>query len=433
LATSWNQLDETTWEIKIREGVLFQNGEPLNAQAVANSLNYLLNVDTPVDGFDSENIESIEATDEYTVVVKTVEFDLLFASRLILPTTGILAPSAYKGDGTVDPYGTGTGPFILVDEVPEQSLTLVKNDNYWGGDVKVDNLTIRYIPDGDVRATMLQTGELDIAVNLPFSQVPLLESDSNVQLAPHPEPRTVTVYMNNEQGPLADVLIRKAVTHAVDKAAISEAVLEGFGIPAAGPFRDDETWFNTDLTAETFDPDLAKELLAEAGYEEGELTLRLWTYAMRADLPPIAIAIQGMLSDVGIEAEIRLANYYTLKNEVLGGDFDMFIVSRGYMIDVNDPRGFLLSDYACGGSFNLGRYCSEEVDAMIAKAGEILDTQERNEIYRQIQEIVVTDDAASLWVDHPIIIEGHRSNVMNYTPNAFDDHYLVSAGLDISQ
>ncbi len=431
LATAWVQVDETSWELTLREGVTFQNGEPFNAQAVVNALTYLLGVDTPPKGFGPNNIASVEAKGDYAVVIKTTAPDTLLPNRLVAPPTGILAPSAYKGDGTIDPFGTGTGPFALMDVVPDQSLTLVKNENYWGGKVNLDKVTVLHIPDGDMRSTMLQTGEVDLARSLPIAQIPILENDPNVVMVRSYQPRTLTLYLNNTQGPLSDVRLRRAVQHAINKQAIADAVFEGGAIPAAGPFESTAAWFNPDLSADTYDLEQAIQLLADAGYEKGELKLRLWSYPLRSELPPATIAIQAMLNKAGIEAEVRIGNYDALLAEVKAGEFDMFLLSRGHLLDVFDASGFFGSDYGCTGSFNLGGFCNEQVEALSAGASTMTDVAARFEIYRQIQGIL-SDEVASVFLVHPMEPEGYRTNVLNYRTHLMV-HYVLTPDLDVAQ
>ncbi len=156
LAESWKQVDDTTWEFTLRSGVSFTNGEPFNADAVVKSLQYIMNSPTPPRGITKETFASVEASGDNTVVIKTADFDALVPNRLASPNTGILAPSAYIAEsGPVDPFNTGTGPFILTKEVPDQSLDLVKNPNYWGGNVNIDEATVLFVPDPQVRAGML--------------------------------------------------------------------------------------------------------------------------------------------------------------------------------------------------------------------------------------------------------------------------------------
>ncbi|MBI1295940.1 ABC transporter substrate-binding protein [bacterium] len=431
LAESWTQVDANQWSFTLRDGVTFHNGEALTADAVVTAFTYLLGAETPPRGFSPENISTIEAVDARTVVITTVEPDVLLPKRLTSPSFSILAPAAYD---TTPPnvFGTGTGPFVLVEDVPMQSATLRKNETYWGGPVNIDEVTMLAAVDAESRATMLRTGEVDIAQQLPIPQLPMLEADGDINIIRLPQPRTTTLYLNNSQGPMSDVRVRRAVLHAIDKQAIVDAVLEGVGAPAAGPFAPNEVWVNADLTADTFDPELSKALLTEAGYAEGELQVNLWTYPTRANLPPTAVAVQQMLTNVGIAAEVRIAPYNVLEPSVLAEEFDIFIVSRNHLLDNHDPEGFLQADYGCEGSYNLNAYCNPEVDALLAEARGLADPAARYDLYRQIQQTIVVDDVVSIWTDYTVQIYGHRAGVVNYQPHLLGQ-YLLTPELDLTR
>lgn len=432
LAESWEQVDETTWQFNLRQGVTFSNGEPFNAQAVVTSLNYVINSPTPPRGITSAAFSSLEATDDYTVVIKTTAPDTLLPNRLTSPNTGILAPSAYTADsGPIDPFNTGTGPFILTEQVPEQSLTLVKNPNYWGGDVKIDEATVLLVPDPQIRAGMLQTGEIDIDIHLPVSQIPVLETMTDLAVLRLQTPRTTTLHLNMSRPPFDNVLLRQAVAYALDKQAIVDASLEGVGAPAVGPISPSEVWVNSDLVGYPYYPEKAKTFLADAGYAEGELTVALWTYPTRSNLPLSALAIQNMLGKIGINVEIRLAQYDPMEPDVLSGNYDMFIISRNHVLDSYDPEGFFSSDYTCAGSFNMDRFCDPVLDSLLVEARGLTDLDARYAIYRQIQTILVDDQCVGVFLNYTEIVDGVRNNVINFKLHPLE-RFVLTADLDIA-
>jgi peptide/nickel transport system substrate-binding protein len=433
LAESWEQVDDTTWQFNLRQGVSFTNGEPFNAEAVVKSFDYIINSPTPPRGITADTFTSVEATNEYTVTITTATFDALVPNRLTSPNTGILAPSAYIADsGPIDPYNTGTGPFILTNEIPDQSLTLVKNPDYWGGEVKLDEVTMLLVPDSQIRAGMLQTGEIDIDIHLPVEQLAILEADPDISILRSATPRVTTLDLNMSRPPFDDVKVRQAVAYALDKQAIVDASLEGVGSPAVGPMAPSEGWANKDLAGYPYSPDKAKELLAEAGYAEGDLTVGLWTYPSRANLPLTALAIQDMLGDVGINVEIRLAQYGALEADVLGGNYDMFIVSRNHALDNYDVEGFLSSDYSCDGSYNRAQFCDPTFDSLLSKARGTADTATRYDIYRQLQTILVDEQCVSAFLNHTEILDGVRSNVLNFQIHPLE-RFVLTADLDVTQ
>ena len=184
------------------------------------------------------------------------------------------------------------------------------------------------------------------------------------------------------------------------------------------------------LATDTYDPEAARATLAAAGFEEGEPSLRLFTYPGRPSLPPTAVVLQDMLTQAGFSVEVRIASYDIVEADVLEGNFDIFIASRGHSIDTYDPEGFLTADFSCGGSYNLNLYCNEEVDELLTQARGTLDSDERFDIYRQIQTIIVEEDVASVFLNYTEQIFAHRDGVLNYQPHLLDN-YVLSAELDV--
>jgi peptide/nickel transport system substrate-binding protein len=432
LAESWTQVDDTTWQFNLRKDVTFQNGEPFNAAAVVNALNYIKNSPTPPRGITADTFTSIEAKDDYTVIIKTASFDALVPNRLTSPNTGILAPSAYTAaSGPINPFGTGTGPFTLSKEVPEQSLTLVKNPNYWDGKVNLDEVEVLFVPDATVRAGMLQTGEIDIDIHVPVEQIPVLSEDPDLTIFKVETPRTTTLHLNMSRAPFNDLKVRQAVAYAIDKESIVIATLEGAGSAAIGPMAPTEGWANAELTGYPYDPEKAKQLLAEAGYAEGELTVGLWTYPTRANLPTTAVAIQDMLSQVGINVEIRIAQYDPMAPDVLAGNYDMFIISRSHVTDNYDPEGFFTSDYSCTGSFNMDLFCDQNFDTLLAQARTMTDANSRYGIYRELQSILVDQQCVGVFLNYTAFVDGIRNNVVNFKAHPLE-RIIVTADLDIA-
>jgi peptide/nickel transport system substrate-binding protein len=429
LAESWSQTNDTTWVFKLRQGVTFSNGAPFNAAAVVNSLNYIKNSPTPPRGITAKTFTSIEATDDQTITITTAALDALLPNRLTSPNTGILAPSAYTAaSGPVNYMNTGTGPFILTKVVPDQSITLVKNPTYWGGKVNLDQVTVLEIPDPQVRAGMLQTGEIDIDIHVPVEQLPILGADSSVAILKMQTARTTTLDLNMSRPPFNDVLVRQAVAYAIDKQAIVDATLEGVASPAVGPISPAEAYINSGLAGYPYNVDKAKALLAQAGIKAGQLNISIWTYPDRSNLPLTAIAVQGMLAKIGINAEIRIGPYDALSKDVLAGKYDMWIMSRNHLLDNYDPSGFFASDFSCTGSMNMNHFCDTAFDAALAQAITLTDVNARTAIYQQLQK-TIDDQAVGVYLNYTEIIDGASNKVLNFKVHPLE-RYVLTPDLD---
>lgn len=432
LAEGWEQVEPTVWVFTLREGVTFHNGEELDAEAVVTSLTALSEDSTaPPPGLTAEEV-SYEAANEMTVRVETAEEDPIMPQRLAGRNTAIFAPEAYENeDWPPSVFGTGTGPFMVEERPDGDAVTLTANDEYWAGEPEIQSAEVRFIEDPNTRSDTLRSGEVDIADLLPTTQLPVLERDGDLEVFSDDVPRTTTLHTNTDSGPTADPLVREAISLAIDREALAGDVMEGVGEPAAGIFSPADPWYDGGREVIEQDTERARELLAEAGYEEGELSLSLRTYPDRDHLSNLATAVQGMLSEAGIETEIQVSEYTTLEPDVLGGDYDLAIFSRGYIIETNDAAGLLETDFTCEGTYNLSNYCSEELDAVVDTLNTTADEAERFELFVEAEDIIL-EDYAGVPLVHEQESFAHTSRVENFRPHP-TKHYLMTKDLGVSE
>lgn len=430
LATEWEQVKPTVWEFTLREGVRFQNGTPMDADAVVGALTEVLEATAPARSFNPDVVSDVEAVDASTVAITTPEPDVLLPLRMASPNTGILAPEAYAGE-QIDIEGTCTGPFTVVEEVPRQSLTLERNDSYWGGTPRIATAEVRFIVDGATRVTQVQTGEAHIASAVPAVSLAKLEGDPNIKLDSLQWPRTTAMLLNNSRPPFDDPLVRQAIQHVVDIESIAATVYEGGAAPAIGPFSPDDPWAPEDATPTAVDLGEAKRLLAQAGVDPSALNFELIAYNDRPEFADLAAVIQEQLGQLGITVKIRTGEYASFEPALLAGKFDAALLSRGYLVDLGDPAGYLQSDYTCNGSYNIAQYCDKQMDAMINQAAKIKDTDARHELYGRIAEKLQAE-AASVFLVHEEGVTASRSNVENVEIHPLN-FYVLTADLAISE
>lgn len=428
LATEWSQVSPTIWEFKLREAN-FQDGTPMDADAVVVALKHVLAAETPARAINPDVISSVEAVDQSTVQVTTPAPDPLVPLRMANPNAGILAPKAYEGD-QIDIKGTCTGPFTVTEEVPEQSLTLEANTDYWGGDVTLDSAEVRFMADAPGRATQLQTGEAHISKHLAVSSLATLEGDDNVKIATLSVPRTTALILNTSRPPFDNPLVRQAFQLAVNPQGIIDGVYEGVGEPAVGPFGPDTDWAPDGAAPIEVELDKARALLDQAGVNPNSLTLELMAYNDRPEFADLAAVIQEQLGQVGVKVTIRSAKYSALEPDALAGNFDMYLLSRGYLVEVADPGAYLRSDWTCDGSYNLAHYCDSETDQMINDAVAIEDPQGRADAYANIAERLQSQ-ATSLFLMHEHAVYGTQANVNNFQLHP-QEYYVLTADLGLS-
>jgi peptide/nickel transport system substrate-binding protein len=289
LAVSWQRQDARTWRFELRQGVAFHDGSPLTAAAVVTALRYISSVPAPPRAIAGIGLQAIAAGPD-AVLVSTTAPDPILPLRLSSGSLGILAPAAYAGSGNPDVIGTGTGPLQLIEVNGTQGASLVRYDDYWGEQAAAARITVRYVPDPQARALAVLAGDANVAEGLPQASLAELSAAPGVVVESYPAARTIELLMNQSAPPFSDIRVRRAVTAAIDRPALAAQVLAGTALPAADLFGPAVPWGATEPPPGP-DLDKARRLLAEAGYGPGRsLSVRLWTFPNRPELPLLATA-----------------------------------------------------------------------------------------------------------------------------------------------
>ncbi|NUR94735.1 MAG: ABC transporter substrate-binding protein, partial [Kribbellaceae bacterium] len=305
LATKWTQSSPTTWDFTLREGVKFQDGTPFDADSVAFALNKLLKATTPPRAFTPKVISGVQALNPSTVRITTSKPSALLPYRVASVNTGILAKAAYAGRG-IDPVKHCTGPFTITAQKPQQSVSLVRNDGYWGTKATLAKAEAKFLPDGNARATQVQTGESQIGLGIPAVSVKQLQGDKSLVVSDANTPRTTGLYLNDSKAPFNNPDVRRAIQMTIDLDAVSKSIYSGTVTPAFGPFAASEPWAPKGVSAATPDVAAAKALLQKAGYGPGKLTLSLRGYTERPEFADLAAVVQAQLKQIGITVNVSM-------------------------------------------------------------------------------------------------------------------------------
>lgn len=402
LASEWERADELTWRFTIRDGVTFHNGQPLAPESVANSLQHAIDA-TPVPRI-LDGVElTVRAEGEHGVILTTGEPDPLLPHRLSSPQLAIFDAAAYTENG-VNPVGTATGPFEIVDVDGVSGATLDRYDGYWGEPALASGIDVKFVPDGTARSAALRTGEADVVEAIPAGQAASVDQDLLTEV---PMPRTNTLYLNTETGPFADPAVRAAAREAVDRAAIVESVYEGRAdvaegllgpaLPYAAGLRGDADY---------------RELLegrAEPARVDG-VRITLGTFTDRAELPEVAVMLEQQLEAVGFDVQQDVREYQYIEADALDGAFDAFILSRATVLDSGDPVAYLASDFTCDGGFSISQLCSGDVDAAIRLASATEAGEDRQRAILLAEASVLGTDAA-IPLLHERVIQGESPRV----------------------
>jgi len=427
LAQSIEQSAPTTWRVTLRDGLTFHDGAPVTAQAVIDAIAPISDEADPA--FNKRiagvlDLAGMSADGDRVVVFETNSPNAAFQWSLSDPGVAILgAPSeAFPINAT--------GPYIFREAVPEQSYRVEANTNYRMGEPGFDEVRVVASPDPATASLAFEAGDVDMVINYPETDFARIQ-ETGAQGFTAPTARLYFYSMNTTSGPLANPLIRQAVSLAVDRDGIVEAVLSGVGgVPAGTIYPAGKSWA-ADI-APTYDPARAEELLAEAGAVkqggtwmlDGEpLEIEILTYSSRAALPPTAEITQAFLQQIGITASVRVGEYGASNDALKAGDGDMFL-QAWVMLPQGDPAsilGFLLS--SDGGS-NAGNYANPEMDALLVEGQTTFEQAERERIYNKVQQIIAVD-VPLLPVFHVSQAVVARAGLMGYQVHPTETYWIT--------
>lgn len=395
LASDYELVDELTWKITLRNDVTFSNGKALDGDAVKACLEHLIEVHDRAKG--DLMIDEITA-DGQTVTITTTEPVPTLLNYLSDPYGCMIDMEAgITDDGMV----VGTGPYTAVSLSSSQELDLVKNENYWNGEPGYDNITVLTITDGDTLTMALQAGEIDGAYGLPYSSLTLFEND-NYTISGCATSRTFFAHMNFESEIIQDDAVRQALAMGIDKERFVNDLLDGNGYAAEGAFPDSFSFGGDAVTAASYDPEGAKEILEEAGWvdsdgdgireKDGEkLTIRWLTYPSRQELPVLAEASQATLGAIGFEVIINsTADHNSIRSDTTAWDV---YVSAMVTAPTGDPAYFFTTHCLDSSAANNGHYHSDALEALANELAVTFDTETRAQLAVKMQQTLLDDNA----------------------------------------
>lgn len=432
LASKAVQAESTAWEITLRDGVKFHNGVSMDAEKVKGSLDLALlrRPGTRV----LLDIDRIEVKDRLTLVIHTNSPNPVLPGLLTNQNTSIADPSTVPTsvDDSAE-FASMTGPYKLVSFSPDQKMTVVAHSDYWQGTPALDRIEFVTFNQSDTRLIALQTGDVDIAVELSPQGAVVVGNDSSLDVRTAAPTGMLFMFVNHESPKMQDPLVRKAITLAVDRDAMASGVADGHAFPANSLFPPGFlSCQNTSGYA--YDPETARRLLAEAGYadEDGDgivekdgkaLELVLQTYPERPLLPPMLEAYQSMLKDIGVGANVQIVEW-TLASQ---GGYDLFGYSNG-TTTTGDPGWALNRHILTGGDENRGNFSNAGVDELIGKLSSASDPVQR-QLFACDALQAANDEVALVPVMFPTRLYGVSDSV-NWTsgPQAariyFIDHLI---------
>jgi peptide/nickel transport system substrate-binding protein len=412
LATSWKLVDDVTWEFKLANAT-FHDGTPFSAEDVKASLERPAQVPNSPSPFTTYTrpIVRTEIVDDHTI--------RLISER---PHPGLLQDLTYvlmvpKAGGSTQDFNSGkaaigTGPYKFVRFTPDDRIVMTRNENYWGEKPAWDNVTVRFIPNNGARAAALLSKAVDAIENVPPPDLPRFQNNNEIVFKGDKSRRLVFLFLDsgseqaptvkaNDGSPLAanplkDPRVRKAISLAINRKALSERVLMGLGYPTTNIVFDGGEGHLPTLDEAPYDLQQAKKLLAEAGYPDGfRITLATPNNRMLNDAQ-VAQAIAQMLTQAGIKTEVDAMPFTVINTRGGRGEFGFTMMGWGNTVDgVSTVRAIIAckNDEKGLGPVNWGNYCNPEIDDLTLQAAATMDPAQRRPLLEQVSEKVAEDAA----------------------------------------
>lgn len=423
LATSWKVSDDgKEYTFKLRKNVKFQDGTPFNADAVVFSVSRQLppkaTDDMPYASFTFGPVAKVEKVDDYTVkFTLTAPYTPFLANLAMCLAAPIVSPAAVQkyGDKFIE-HPVGTGAFKFVSWEKGQSVTLTRNDNYWGEKAKVSKLVFKITAENSVRASEMITGSTDAMDGVDPNDIKKLQS-SGVKIYKSKGMNVNYMAFNCSRAPFNDPKLREAVSHAINREELVKYLYQGYSEVANSPLPSFIPGYNKDVQPYKYDPELAKSMLKDAG--KSNLKIKIITYSNPRPYNPVngqklAEAVQNYLSKVGITADIVVYPWTEYKQKAAQGEGD--IMFYGWTGDNGDADNFLslFDSKEIKSTLNAAKYSNPQVDALLEQGRTLPNGDARNKVYQQIQEIV-TKDAPWLPISYADDLAAYSSKVTGFS------------------
>lgn len=422
-AESWKvSPDGMVWTIKIRKGIKFDDGTPLDAKAVKFSFERVLKIGKgPADNLGA--IKTVDVVDDYTVKITLKSPFGPFLQALATDASSIINPNVMKHEKDGDLAQAwlaqnmdGSGPFKMTEWSRGERFVMEAKPNYWGPKPKLKKVIIRFMRESSDQRMALEKGDIDIADGILIDQIAPLEKNPNIAVRKYPSQLVEYVYLNCQKPSLNNKLVRQALNYAVDYKGIIDHVLQGRGVQMRGPIAKGMWGYDPNAFQYQRDVNKTKTLLKEAGLSKG-LELKLIFSERRPTWEQIATILQSNFADIGVNLKLELMANPTLRDKIDRGDFELCL--GAWSPDYADPSMFMnfwFDSKNFGLPGNRAFYKNEKVDGLIRKALELSDQKERIKLYTEATKIIL-DEAPYIFLYQTQTIIPMRKWVKRYVYN----------------
>lgn len=403
LAESYENIDDTTWRLKLREGVTFHNGEPLTTDAVV--WTYSRIIEASRDEFITYNqwlfIDQMNVIDDYNIEIVTATPEPAFLSKMAGTGCGIQAPEhgRAQAESGAEYMPVGTGPLMFDSWIKDDSITLRANENYWQGKPDVDVVVWRNIPEVSTRVANMLTGDVDMIVAVPPQDWERVNANEGTNVVDFLTTRVMLLAlrvgpsstMPEWSGPTADPLIREAISLSIDREGLL-GLIDGMGVPVLSRITPPTLGWDAQFIDQLgeYNPDRAAELLAEAGYDGTELTFHSSTRWLAQK--EVSEALEAMMEAVGLNVDLQVLDVTTFNEQVYRPSRNEEIYMTALGNSFFDPWITVLSERSDRRE-RTGWHGpnADMADELIRAAAVNMEPEARRQQYVEIQELIAAD------------------------------------------
>ncbi|MCA1036652.1 ABC transporter substrate-binding protein [Bacillus infantis] len=442
LAKEWDTSEDgLEWTFHLRDDVLWHDGEKFTAEDVAYTFNEIvLNKELGANNSSYfKKLKEVQAVDDYTVKF------LLESPAAALPAylsfnTEIIPKHIFEGE---DPWDltsfnkekpVGTGAFKLKSYTSGQSIVLERNEDFYGDQALLDEVEYKVLPDANTHVAQILSGELSIFALDDLAAIERIEKAEGVSVSGRETPRFFWIILNQELEKFQDKRIRQAILHGIDRQNIIDTVLKGYGtIADAGIAPALKDYYTDDVTRYEYDPEKAKELLAEAGWKdtdgdgkvdkEGEPLSISFDIGIQGDLESISQMVQQYLTKIGLDVKLNAMEWNTMiQDVVVNRDYEMSLNWWRYPADP-DLSAYMHSANIKGN--NIPAYQNEELDKLLDAGAEASNVEERKKIYIEAQKLMA-EELPYIFLWYPQEAQVRMDKLKGVPDLAFGDalHYI---------
>lgn len=447
LATKWKiSPDKKTYTFYLRKGVKFHRTKyftptrDFNADDVLFSFNRQWKKDHPYHKVGDASYDywkgmemgklfkSLRKIDDYTIEIKLNWPEAPLIANMAMGFMSILSKeyadhlTKQKKQSRIDHYPVGTGPFIFKKYVKDNLVRYSANKDFWMGKPKIDNLVFSITPDASVRYQKLKTGECHLIIEPAPADIESMQKNKNIKVVHYAGLNVGYLAMNTRKKPFDNILVRKAINHAINKKSYIKAIYLGRAMEAVSAIPPTMWSYNKSLKDYSYDPALAKKLLAKAGYPNG-FTTEIWTLPVTRPYNPngkkMGEMMQADLAAVGIKAKLVTYDWPTYLKRSRDGAHSL--IQLGWYGDNGDPDNFLNVLLGCAGvesGSNVAGWCNKKFNDLVVSAKKISKKQKRIELYKKSQWIF-KQDAPWVPIAHAFVYRAMSSKVTGYKIDPF--------------